>query len=156
MPPTRSRSPLSLPLGQEADDSVTVTLSPADPPVPGRRRPVDCACHRCGRVWTVALAPGRRPIVCPDCRAAHAAELAARRMRRYRQRAQEQADHEAYVHDRRVQWVADRLLADHPAAAKVLAEVPYDLAEDLVQELQRRLADAAGLPQRDSPKAAAE
>jgi hypothetical protein len=99
-------------------------------------------CQRCGQAWTARLAPGRRPVVCPTCRPAHEAELAARRMRRHRAQAPERAAHAAYVQERRVSWFAERLLTQHPEAARVLAEVPYELAEDLVQELARRLADA--------------
>ena len=63
-------------------------------------------------------------------------------MRRHRTRAQERAEYDAYVQARRVQWVTDRLLTAHPEAARVLAEVPYELAADVVQELARRLAEA--------------
>jgi hypothetical protein len=83
--------------------------------------------------------------------------LAAARMRRYRQRQQERAEHAAYVLERRVTWYADRLLAQHPEAAAILAEVPYDLAEALVDELKVRLwaADEVG-PDRPAPPAPAE
>ena len=116
-------------------DSVTVTPSL-------QKHPVAVRCQRCGQTWTALLAPGRRPVVCPTCRPAHEADLAAHRMRRQRARAQERAAYDAYVQGRRVQWVTDRLLRTHPEAARVLAEVPYDLAGDVVQELARRLAEA--------------
>ena len=123
-------------------DSATVTPSSHEAAQGQGRRPVTCRCQGCGQTWTALLAPGRRPVMCPTCRPAYEAELAARRMRRYRTRASERAEHEAYVHEQRVRWCADRLLAQHPAAARVLAEVPYELAEDVVQELARRLAEA--------------
>lgn len=118
-----------------AGDSVTVTPS-------AEKRPVALRCQRCGQTWTAQLAPGRRPVVCPSCRPAHEADLAAHRMRQHRTRAQERAEYDAYVQARRVQWVTDRLLTAHPEAAHVLAEVPYELAADVVQELARRLAEA--------------
>lgn len=121
---------------QPADDGVTVTLSSG-------RRPTACRCQRCGRTWTAPLAPGRRPVVCPACRPVHEADLAAQRMRRHRARAQERAEHSAYIQERRVHWFTERLLRDHPAAAEVLAEVPYELAADVVEELKRRFAAAA-------------
>ena len=61
-------------------------------------------------------------------------------MRRHRAATQERAEHAAYVQERRVQWFTERLLRDHPAAAAILAEVPYELAADMVDELKRRLA----------------
>ena len=96
-------------------------------------------CQRCGRTWTVAQERGRLPVVCPACRDAHEAALAAARMRRYRHRRQDQAAAEADILARRVAWYAERLLADHPQAARILAEVPYDLAAALVDELKERL-----------------
>lgn len=83
--------------------------------------------------------------------------LAAARMRRYRHRLAERAAHAAYVLERRVKWYADHLLAEHPEAAAILAEVPYDLAEALVDELKERLwaADEAG-PDGTAPPAPAE
>ena len=110
-------------------------------------------CQRCGHAWTVTQARGRLPVVCPACRDAHEAELAAGRMRRYRQRTQQRAAAEAEILARRVAWYAERLLADHPQAARILAEVPYDLAAALVDDLKERLrarsadagADGAGV-----------
>jgi hypothetical protein len=96
-------------------------------------------CQRCGQAWTVLQGRGRLPVVCPACRAAHEAALAAARMRRSRHRAQERTADEADILARRVAWYADRLLAEHPDAARVLAEVPYDLAEALVDDLKERL-----------------
>ncbi len=96
-------------------------------------------CQRCSRTWTVTQQRGRLPIVCPTCRSAHEAELAAARMRRYRHRRQDQATAEADILARRVAWYAERLLADHPQAARILAEVPYDLAAALVDDLKERL-----------------
>jgi hypothetical protein len=60
-------------------------------------------------------------------------------MRRYRHRRQDLAAAEADILARRVAWYAERLLADHPQAARILAEVPYDLAAALVDELKERL-----------------
>ena len=126
---------MTQPEPQPLPDSVTVTTSL-------QKQRVAVRCQRCGQTWTALLAPGRRPVVCPTCRPAHEADLAAHRMRRQRARAQERAAYDAYVQGRRVQWVTDRLLRTHPEAARVLAEVPYDLAGDVVQELARRLAEA--------------
>jgi hypothetical protein len=83
--------------------------------------------------------------------------LAAARMRRYRVRQKERAEHEAYILEQRVTWYADRLLAAHPAAAAILAEVPYDLTEALVDELKERFRAAAegppdGLARPPTPK----
>jgi hypothetical protein len=96
-------------------------------------------CQRCGQAWTVTQARGRLPVVCPACQGAHQAEQAAARMRRYRHRRQDQATAEAEILARRVAWYAERLLTHHPTAARVLAEVPYDLAEALVDVLKERL-----------------
>lgn len=84
--------------------------------------------------------------------------LAAARMRRYRQRQQERAEHDAHVLARRVQWHADRVLAEHPEAARILAELPWDVAGPLVDELKERFRAAAegppdGLAQPPIPQA---
>ena len=100
------------------------------------------SCQRCGQTWSVTQAHGRLPVVCPSCRPAHETELARRRMRQYRQRQQERAEHEAYVLERRVQWQADRLLTEHQEAARLLAELPWDIAGPLVDELKERLRAA--------------
>ncbi len=126
---------MTQPEPQPPSDGATVTPSL-------QKHPVAVRCQRCGQTWTALLAPGRRPVVCPTCRPAHEADLAAHRMRRQRARAQDRAAYDAYVQGRRVQWVTDRLLRAQPEAARVLAEVPYELAADVVQELARRLAAA--------------
>jgi len=96
-------------------------------------------CLRCGQTWTVTYDRGRLPVVCAACRPAHEAALAAARMRRARARSQERAAAEADILAYRVARYADTLLANHPAAARILAEVPYDLAAALVDALKERL-----------------
>ena len=60
-------------------------------------------------------------------------------MRRYRAQDQERAAHAAYVQARRVRWFTDRLLREQPVAAALLAEGPYELAADVVEERKQRL-----------------
>ena len=62
----------------------------------------------------------------------------AARVRRFRERQREQAAVEAEVLQRRAAAAADRLERDHPAAARVLAELPPEIAGAVVAELNRR------------------
>ncbi len=64
---------------------------------------------------------------------------AAERMRRMRARRAEEAE-------RRQQWgaqIAARLERDHPEAARVLAELPPEVAGAVVAELNRRAFEPA-------------
>lgn len=78
--------------------------------------------------------------------------LTAARVRRYRQRQREQAEHEAYVTARRVKWLCDRLEAEQPAFVEQLRQlVPPEIAGEVVDELltrdQRRAAGAPRSPE---------
>jgi hypothetical protein len=61
-------------------------------------------------------------------------QLTAARVRRYRARQKELAEHEAYVLEQQVRWYADRLMTEHPEVVPILAEIPF------VNELKERLA----------------
>src|SRR5262245_2808835 len=89
-------------------------------------------CEHCGTTFTVPYTGGRPPVVCAHCRAAHVAALGVQRMRRYRQRQQEQAKYVAYRRERQAAWQARRLLAEHPAAAEVLLTRVSPEVADLV------------------------
>ena len=65
------------------------------------------------------------------------------RVQRHRQRQRELAEVEAERTARRVTAVADRLERDHPAAARVLAELPVDVAGAVAAELNRRAFERA-------------
>ena len=67
----------------------------------------------------------------------------AARVRKYRQRQAEQAEIAAEVLQRRAAAAADRLERDHPEAARVLAELPADVAGAVVAELNRRAFERA-------------
>lgn len=103
-------------------------------------------CRHCGAQFTSDYAGGRPPVVCAGCRSAHEADLAAQRMRRYRQRRQEQAEYVAYGRERQAASQARRLLTEHPAAAEVLlTRVSPEVADLVIDELLRldAAADAA-------------
>ena len=73
---------------------------------------------------------------------------AAERMRRMRQRRAEEAE-------RAAQWavrLADRLEAEHPEAARVLADVPAHVAGLVVQELNRRQFERAEMRARSQER----
>ena len=85
----------------------------------------------------------RRPAAggLPGLPLVHAAEVAARRQRRYRQRQQERAESVAYSRERQAAYQARRLLAEHPAAVEVLVDqVSPEVADLVIDELLRRRA----------------
>lgn len=103
-------------------------------------------CADCGVAFTAAFTGGRPPVVCPPCRPAHLADLAARRQRHYRQRQQERAENVAYSREQQAAYQARRLVAEHPAAVEVLLHrVSPEVADLVIDELLRldAAADAA-------------
>jgi hypothetical protein len=87
-------------------------------------------------------------VVGAACRSAHAAELAARRQRRYRERQQARAADLAYRRERQAAYQARRLLAEHPAAAAVLRRWVSPEVADLVIDALLRV-DAAAAPRHE-------
>jgi len=73
-------------------------------------------------------------------------QLTAARVRRWRQREQERAEHEAYVTAYRVERLCDRLEAEQPAFVEQLIHlVPPEIAGEVVDELLRRDQERAGV-----------
>jgi hypothetical protein len=67
----------------------------------------------------------------------------AARVRRWRARQADEAERRAERQARRAVWLADKLEAESLALADLIArDVPHDLAEALVGELQRRRTPA--------------
>ena len=84
-------------------------------------------------------------MVCPACRPAHQAELAARRTRRYRQRQAERAEYVAYSRGQQAAYQAGHLLAQHPTAVDVLvSQVSPEVADLVIDDLLRRRAVQPG------------
>ena len=100
-------------------------------------------CGPCGATFTMPYTGGRPAVVCTSWRAAHAADLAAQRMRRYRQRQQERAEYVAYGRERPAAGPARRLLAEYPAAAEgLLTRVAPEVAALVIDALLRLDAEA--------------
>ena len=62
----------------------------------------------------------------------------AARVRRFRERQREQAAVEVERVARRAAAIAERLEAEHPAAARILADLPPEVAGAVVAALNRR------------------
>ena len=67
----------------------------------------------------------------------------AARVRRFRERQREQAAVEAERTARRAEAIAERLERDHPAAARILADLAPEVAGAVVAALNRRQFERA-------------
>lgn len=73
-------------------------------------------------------------------------QLTAARVRRWRQREKERAEHEAYVTTYRTKRLCDRLEAEQPGFVEQLIHlVPPEIAGEVVDELLRRDQARAGV-----------